>query len=124
MSFIEAIIELPYSRPGDDLNNCINQNKIGIVNVKKTLRNMIDFLKISIKNLEDIDEIIPENNALDIYGSGQNIGICGDDEIILKLIEKGLIIEEDFKEDFETLSDDSFNSIESSESEDLSIDGK
>ena len=112
MSFTEVLIELPYTKPGEDLNNCMSSDADDYVNVKQTLTNMINLLKLSLKQLEDINKLIPENNTLDIYGSGQSIGLCGDNEVLEKLLEKGLVIEGAFEESSDekhilTNSDDS-----------------
>jgi hypothetical protein len=96
MKFKEAIISLPYSKPGEDLNKCIIEDKFGCTNVKLTIRKMLDLLEASTHQLENIYEQLPDNNALDIYGSGRVIGICGDNEIIDELISKGLVFEDDF----------------------------
>lgn len=98
MSFTEVLIELPHTKPGEDLNNCMITDADDYVNVKQTLTNMINLLKLSLKQLEDINKLIPENNTLDIYGSGQKIGLCGDNEVLEKLLDEGLVVEGTFEE--------------------------
>ena len=101
MSFIETLIQLPYSKPGEDLKNSLVEDHNGNVDVKLTLTNMITLLKMSIINLENINNLIPNDNTLDIYGSGQSIGMSGDNEVLEKLLDKGFVIEGIFEEDDE-----------------------
>ena len=99
MPFTEALLKLTYYEPGEDLNKYISENKDGIVNVKATLNSLIKLLKKSISKLEKINKIIPNDTTLDIYGSGHNIGMSGDNEIIEKLLAKGLVEEGEFVEE-------------------------
>lgn len=114
MSFIETLIQLPYSRPGNDLQNCIVEDDEGYINVKLTLANMVNLLKQSAKKLEDINNLIPNGNTLDIYGSGQSIGMSGDNEVLDVLLNKGLVVEGVFEEDDEI----EFDEIDDAENDD------
>jgi hypothetical protein len=100
MTFVEAVLSLPHSCPGEDLNSSIVIDKNGLVNVKGTLKNMIKILHQSIDNLEKMCNEIPDANSLDIYSNGHSVGICGDNKVIRNLIEKKLVIEGDFSEGF------------------------
>lgn len=100
MTFVEAVLSLPHSSPGEDLNSSIVIDKNGLVNVKGTLKNMIKILNQSIDNLEKMCHEIPEDNSLDIYSNGHLVGICGDNKVIHDLVQKGLVIEGDFSEEF------------------------
>jgi hypothetical protein len=106
MSFIEAIVQLPYSKPGNDLKNCLVENDGGCVDVKQTLQNMIDLLKTSINQLEELQKNIPNDNTLDIYGSGSTIGMSGDNEVLDMLLDKGLVFEGTFDEESDYNDDD------------------
>ena len=117
MATIESLIELPYNRPGEDLNDNLVEDGEGFVNVKATLQNLIKILKISVNKLEEINKNIPMDNTLDIYGSGDCIGLCGDDEVLLKLINKGLIVEGEFNEEHSIASGQDTDSDTESDSE-------
>lgn len=105
MEFLEALIHLPYSQPGNDLKNCMVEID-GYVNVKDTLQNMINLMKQSLFHLESIASVIPETNTLDIYGNGELIGLCGDNDVIETLLALELVTEGEFVEDsVDTLSD-------------------
>ena len=115
MSFIESLINLPYSKPGDDLKKCLVEDSEGCVNVKLTLAKMIHLLKTSVNQLEIINNLIPSDNTLDIYGSGKNIGMSGDNEVLTILLDKGCVIEGIFEEEDEN---GIFNSNHSNDSDD------
>jgi len=109
MAFIETLIKLPYTSPGDDLQNCIVEDNDGIVNVKITLNNMIKLLKTSIKQLKNINDLIPIHNTLDIYGNGESIGMSGDNDVVQALLFSGLVIEGEFEENDEAYCDETSN---------------
>lgn len=110
MCTLQTLIKLPYNRPGEDLNDCLIEDINGTVHVKKSLQNLINLLKKSIRLLEEININIPENNTLDIYGNGVNIGMSGDEKILLNLIKKKLIEEGEFNEESGWSSDDTNSS--------------
>ena len=120
MSFIETLIQLSYSKPGEDLKNSLVEDNDGNVDVKLTLTNIITLLKMSVTHLENINNLIPYDNTLDIYGSGQSIGMSGDNEVLEKLLDKGFVIEGIFEEDDENgiFNDDDSDSDNENCSED------
>jgi hypothetical protein len=110
----EALINLPYYEPGEDIHHCTVETSTGEIDVRQTIRNVIDILTSSIKQLQTIHDNIPENNTLEIYGSGHNIGISGDDQLLQKLIDKELVEEGEFVDEYY----DDQNSVSDSEEDD------
>lgn len=84
-----------------DVYNHIIQDENGKLNPKTVLNNLIYDLTVCINKLKCLNDSIPEDNLLDICGSGNCLGFQGDQPLIKKLIENQIINEwtEDDDED-------------------------
>lgn len=82
--------------------------------LKKTLENYVNLLECAIKQLKDINEIIPEINDITLEGDTHYIGISGDEQVINVLIERELAYK---MYSDESSSDDSSDSDNNEESE-------
>ena len=85
-----ADIRLPYYKQGDDLHDCISTNADGKVDAKKTLENHINLLECTIKQLKDINDLIPLENDVVLEGNTHWITITGNEQLIGTLIEHEL----------------------------------
>jgi hypothetical protein len=97
-----AQIWLPYFKQGDDLAACLAKDENNKVHAKKTLDNHIALLEMAIKQLKDINDIIPLINDIELTGDTHYVGIHGDERIINLLINSKLADAEDSFDDAES----------------------
>jgi len=91
-NFIIGKVALCHSNVVDDLGNCAYYNKNDL-NIKRTFKNYMLELQESMKCMQCIlDELTPEElKSLKLECKGFNAILYGDDDIIMRLYEKGLV---------------------------------
>lgn len=94
-----AQIWLPYFKQGDDMENNIEKDENGVVDVKASIVNHIKLLESAINQLQKIHNMIPDMNTCTLHGNTHYIGIEGDERIIKELADNKLVIIEEEDEE-------------------------
>lgn len=96
---------LPYINPGTDMKNSIvMENKK--VNLHKTIDKHIALLEQTITTLKELKSNIPKDHSLKLHTNDASITFDGDNKLISKLLDKELVIVDEFMPENDDDDDD------------------